>query len=457
MNTNRDTDPNAPPTVFRQVGARDFLTIVFRRKWIIIGLFVIVTVTVGIVTLARPTEYASFGSVLVKRGEQESVMTPGRRMTGWEEELATEAQVVKSWAVRDAAQRLLDEQARRGAPKLRLDAGGVDVQVIGQSNVIEIAYAARDPEVAHRACDAVMTAYVEYRSNSESLPYPKKFFDGELHRVNTALDSLGRVRRLFTQAQDLVDIGEQQRTMLASLSSRNHERAQVAGDLAEASGNLRTLNELSQSPGMDVPVLGTGYLNEAALGDLKTSILRQETRIAQLQERYREDAPELVDARASLESMRGLLRREVTQALKLAQARVQGLRSRLETIDGQIAGLHADLAEMPNKEARLEDLDQQLTVLKARLLALTTDSDRARVTEQTSRRVSVVVLSPASAGRARNTHDYVRLALAPAFSLVVGIGLAFFIDGLDTRLRTPRDIEDTIDLPVFASLTERKD
>lgn len=454
---NRDADPLAPPTVARQVGARDFLTIVFRRKWIIVGLFVVVTVTVAIVTLARPTEYASFGSVLVKRGEQESVMTPGRRMSGWEEELATEAQVVKSWAVRDQAQRMLDEEARRGAPAIRLDGGGVDVQVIGQSNVIEIAYAAREPEVAHRACDAILNAYVEYRSNSESLPYPKKFFEGELQRVGSAIDSLSRVRRLFTQSQDVVDIGEQQRTMLASLGSRNHERAQVAGDLAEASGNLRTLNELNKSPDMDVPVLGAGYLNEAALGDLKTSMLRQETRIAQLQERYRDDAPELVDARASLESMKALLRREVAQALKLAQAKVQGLRSRLETIDGQIDGLQADLAEMPGKEARLQDLDQRLTVLKARFLALTTDSDQARVTEQTSRRVSVVVLSPASAGRPRNTHDYARLALAPAFSLVVGIGLAFFIDGLDTRLRTARDVEDTIDLPVFASLTERKD
>ena len=104
----------------------------------------------------------------------------------------------------------------------------------------------------------------------------------------------------------------------------------------------------------------------------------------------------------------------------------------------------------------MDDLDQQLIVLKARFLALTNTSDQARVNEQTSRRVSIVVLSPASPGRARNTHDYVRLALAPAFSLVVGIGIAFFIDGLDNRLRTPRDIEDTVDLPVFASLPERK-
>jgi capsular polysaccharide biosynthesis protein len=50
----------------------------------------------------------------------------------------------------------------------------------------------------------------------------------------------------------------------------------------------------------------------------------------------------------------------------------------------------------------------------------------------------------------------VRLALAPALSLLVGIGLAFFVDGLDTRLRTARDLEDTLDVPVLASLNERK-
>ena len=453
---NEPTTPAPTPSAARLVGARDFLNVVFRRKWIILGLFAVVTVTTVILTLARPVDFASFGSVLVKRGEQESVMTPGRRVTGWEEELATEAQVVKSWAVRQDAQAVLDAQAKRGAPPIGLDAGAVDVEVIGQSNVIQIAYVARDPEVAHRACDAIMDAYDEYRSTSETLPYPKQFFDSELQRVGAAIDSLSRVRRQFTENQEVVDIAEQQRSLIASIGSVRHQRVLVSADLSEAMGNLRMLHTLNETPDMDVPVIGTGFLNEGAVADLKTSMLRQETRIAQLRERYRDDAPELVDARASLESMRALLKREVAQGLKLAQARVQGLQSRLESIEGQLAELEGELAGMPTKEARLEDIDQRLTVLRARFLAMTQDSDQARVTEQTSRRVSVVVLSPASAGRARNTHDYVRLALAPAFSLVVGIGLAFFIDGLDTRFRTPRDVEDTVDLPVLASLSERK-
>jgi len=383
-------------------------------------------------------------------------MNSYRRLDGWEEELATETQVVKSGSVRDLAQKGLYAAAPHGERVAGIDPNGLDVLVLGQSNVMEISYTARDAAHAHSGCDAIINAYVQYRSTSESLPYPKAFFEGELHRVAAAMDSLSRVRRQFTESQDVVDVAEQRRSTLATIGGIMHERSIATGDLAEATGNLRMLQALHDHPDMDVPLFSEGFLNEAAVAELKKTMLQQETKIAQLQERYREDAPEVQDARASLESMRALLRREVDQALQLAQTKVQGLRSRVENDDKQIADLQAQLSEMPAKESRLNDLDQRLNVLKERYLGLTRDSDQARVTEQTSRRVSVVVLSPASVGRARNTRDWVRLALAPAFSLVVGIGLAFFIDGLDTRLRTARDLEDTLSMPVLASLNERK-
>jgi succinoglycan biosynthesis transport protein ExoP len=448
--------PRSQTPVPHTAGARDFLAVVFRRKGIIAGLFLIVTVTVFVITLTRPVEYVSFGRVLVKRGEQESVMNPGRRIAGWEEELATEAQVVKSWSVREVALKDLLAAAPRGTTDVGLDPSGLDVQVLGQSNVMEISYSAGDAGHAHAGCDAIINAYVQYRSSSESLPYPKTFFEGELHRVSVAMDSLTRVRRQFTENQDVVDVPEQRRSTLATIGGIMHERSIATGDLAEAAGNLRVLQTLHDHPDMDVPLFSQGFLNEAALADLKRTMIQQETKIAQLQERYRDDAPELQEARASLESMRGLLKREVDQALQLAQAKAQGLRARVENDDRQIADLQAQLSEIPAKESRLNDLDQRLTVLRERYLDLTRDSDQAKVTEQTSRRVSVVVLSPASMARARNTRDWVRLALAPAFSLVVGIGLAFFIDGLDTRLRTARDLEDTLSMPVLASLNERK-
>src|SRR5882762_2517142 len=166
-----------PPTAARSATSREFLAVVFRRKWIIIGLFLVSTATVVVVSLTSPHDFASTGRVLVKRGEQESVMMPGRRMGAWEEDLATEAQVVKSWTIRARAQELADGRARTPAERIHLQPTDIDVQVIGQSNVIEVSYADRDPYVAQRACQAVIDAYVEHRSASGSMPYPRAFFE----------------------------------------------------------------------------------------------------------------------------------------------------------------------------------------------------------------------------------------------------------------------------------------
>lgn len=449
------TTPPAPPAA-PQATSREFLAVVFRRKWIIIGLFIVTTATVAIVTLSSPLDFASVGRVLVKRGEQESVMVPGRRMVAWEEDLATEAQVVTSWTVRMRAQELADAQAKSPAQKIWLRPGDIDVQVIGQSNVIEISYADRDPLVAQRGCQAVLQAYVEYRSESGALPYPRAFFEGELSRVSAELDSLERVRREFSISHGVVDIGEQSRTGLSLLQLLNHDRSQVSALLANEMGSLRVMMALRDNPDVDVPVTGTGFLNETAVRDLKASLVEQETRVAHLAEHYRDDAPQLVDARATLATMKGLLRREVDQRLQLSNSKVQGLQSQVETLDAQIAKLKAELEEVPAKESRLGELNRKLTSLKTRYMDLARDSDQARVTEQTSRRISILVLSPPGIGRQSNKHDYVRLALAPAFSLLIGIGLAFFIDGLDTRLRSAGQLEDALELPVLASLNERK-
>jgi uncharacterized protein involved in exopolysaccharide biosynthesis len=63
---------------------------VFRRKWIILGLFFVTTGTILTVTLATPTRYQSVGRVLIKRGERDSALQPFRRVGDWKEDLASE-------------------------------------------------------------------------------------------------------------------------------------------------------------------------------------------------------------------------------------------------------------------------------------------------------------------------------------------------------------------------------
>jgi capsular polysaccharide biosynthesis protein len=68
----------------------------------------------------------------------------------------------------------------------------------------------------------------------------------------------------------------------------------------------------------------------------------------------------------------------------------------------------------------------------------------------------VTLITPARRPIARKTTDYVRMALAPIFSVVVGLGLIFFIESLDHSIKSPADAEESIGLPVLAALWEVK-
>jgi capsular polysaccharide biosynthesis protein len=107
-------------------------------------------------------------------------------------------------------------------------------------------------------------------------------------------------------------------------------------------------------------------------------------------------------------------------------------------------------------EMAIGEMDRQLAESRRRLVDLGEKSDQAKITENTVPALIVYLLSPAGSPTARNTRDYVRLALAPAFSLVVGIGLAFFIDGLDLTVHTAGQAEAELELPVLAAISERR-
>ena len=87
----------AAPKLARQATAREFLSVLFRRKWIILGLFVITTATVLTVAMTTPTTYISSGRILVKRGERQSALRAERQIfNDWEQELGSEMQIAKS-------------------------------------------------------------------------------------------------------------------------------------------------------------------------------------------------------------------------------------------------------------------------------------------------------------------------------------------------------------------------
>ncbi len=439
-----------------QATTREFLTVAFRRKWIIVGLFLVTTLTVMVVTLATPIAYISSGRVLFKRGEQLSVLEPDPRIfSDWEQDLGSELQMLRSVPVLDRARQSLRQAAGRGQRSLELQAANVDVEVMGKSNVIAIGYRDRDPLVARAVCDALIRAYIDYREDQMGSARPAGFFADEIARTESEMDRLAESRRRFFLDRGLADVPEQTRALVSQLTALQQQRVTTEADLAEAQALERVMRALQQRPDVDMPIpnIPSGM---DVLQNLKQKVLDQEARVAQLRERYRDESPEVTNALETLAVLRGMLKREVETRLEVQSSRTEILRSRLVSLEHEESRLRSQLETMPTSEAHIAALDGEIVMLKDRHRGLIQQRDQARVNEIVAARARVILLAPAGAAVPTNAHDYVRLALAPAFSLVVGIGLAFFIDGLDITVRTASHAEEAISVPVLAALSERR-
>ena len=447
----------APQSAGRQATSREFFAVIFRRKWLIAGLFVVVTATVLSIALSTPVEYVSSGRVLVVRGERQSALSPTRSIfSDWEEDLGSEVEVTRSYPVLARARDILAEETRKSGRKFKLDAGAIDVEVMGKTNVLGIGYSDLDGETAQTICNALVTAYTEYRQNRLAVSKPEGFFEGEIQKIDRDVNQRLEQRRNFSARTGVTDPESQARAWEDQMGVLTQRRNETAGELAEAQASLVSMRELREHPEIDLPTLGMPFSNESALVSLKQRLVDQEARIANLSERYRDDAPEVVNAKETLETLRNLLRREVDARLTMSQSRMSILHSRLEVYDRDITTLRGRLEAVPGSMKSIDELDAEIKTLRTRYDELMKARDMARITANTSAGLSVVLLNPAGAPSPRNTRDYVRLALAPAFSLVVGIGLAFFIDGLDLTVRTANQAEEFLELPVLASLSDRR-
>ncbi len=455
MNFDPTTTPAPTVTgVARQATAREFVAVLFRRKWLVLGLFVVTTLTVLVISLTGKSVYQSAGRVLIKRGEKESVLTANRQIYNqWEEELASEIEIMKSQQVIDRARELLAVQK---GPPAKLKPGQVDCEVMGKSNVIAVAYTDRDPEIARRCAQSVIDAYMEFRQNDMMLGDPKQLFNAEIARVDGELQRLTEQRRLYATESGVVDLPQQRGTELALVQNLSQSRSEAAAALAEAESEQRAMRVLQQRPEIDNPTAPTGLVGQDPLMEIKRRLVDQQARLADLREHYREDATEVANAESTLTTLQVMLRREVEARLQVSQTRVTALTERLRSIDRDIAAVRADLATLPEKEARISELDTRIGALKMRYQDLEEKAGSAKITQFTSLPVKIILLSPAGPATPKNSRDYVRMALAPAFSIVVGIAVAFFVDGLDITVRTAGHAEEVADLPVLATVNERR-
>lgn len=429
-----------------------------RRRWIWIPLFLLVLAISVFNYLTAPVFYRSTTKILVSRGERESSLNPRIRYLRWEEEVGSEMETVLSQPVLEFAESILRDAGIRAQNGGEIDIRPDDITTapVRGSNVLRVLYQSRDPELAREGVRAVTEAYMGYRRATRTTPEMDFFFRDEIDRVEDALSDLSEKKKTILKDAGIAQISEQRLETLGIVRIVRTSLVNAREELVFARSRMEALRKFRESGSSDVayiPIFGTGeQRNDTGMRQLVDAMVGLQTEENELAVRYTDDHPRLIEIREQIQGQKALIDEAAARYEEVLSAQADQWRARQAHLEKELADLEAELQGYPEREAELLQVNLELAAQEANYRRLMAEYTSSGIQNASAPNWQVRLYQEPSPPARVHTGDLIRTLVIPIFALIVGLGLALVVDGLDPSIKTVGEAERIFGAPVLASV-----
>lgn len=460
----------------RTLSTRDILSMILRRKWVILSIFLVV-LSMGVSASLRTTsEYQATAKVLIRRAEASSFQKIRAPYLGLEEEMNTEIEILRSDPVLERALTTIDrelaelsdeEKALRfppvaegekySLPTAKSLAKDMQAEPVEKSNVITIRFSKTNPATARMLTDAVANAYVIERIAVRRNPMLESFFTDRSARLRDRLLDLRMELGQLQIESGVYDEEWQQRLNLGSLDELRTDLLRVRVKREALQGQIATIrSRVVDSPDILVPV--TELESGDAFRELRQGVIAKRTKLAELKAQYLPDHPRVKQAEEAVLLLEEDLRREIETQIAMREGEAEALRAHEQAIEGAIRDMLEEMNRIPRYAPMIRQIEREISNTGELFELVSTKMADTQISEtEDQRMVNAKVLSPATVSLSFVQERKSLFALfAALLGLSLGLALAFLLEGLDHTLRTPDDVELHLGVPLLGSVPELK-
>jgi uncharacterized protein involved in exopolysaccharide biosynthesis len=491
---------------------RDLLTIVFKRKRLIVTFFVTTVVIVTLGTFLMAPTYEASAAILVRKASAEVPLVPSEssqliisQVT--QEDLNSEAEILRSRAAIEDALRSIgvSESMRDDGPlttarrELSILLGGrrlsyleemvlelqkrLEVEPLRKSNVLQVSYRHSDPEWAKKVVDALTKRYIAGRSELYRSPGAVGFFDeatkaaaARLAKAEQALetwsseagvsvlglpgDSQALAAEKEATLRRLADFEKQLGEARVEVSQRTERVAALETELAKEPERLPSALRLNQDP-------TTEELEKALVAlQLKRDALIQDylptnRRVSDVDDQIRATKERLGAAEGRVASINKTELNAVHQELKTqllsTEADLEGARARYASLEAQVAAHRRRLDDLSQKGIATDALRREARAAEEAYMLYLKKHEEARISAAMDQSiVNVSLAQPAELPlKPVAPKKLLNLALALVLGLTGGLGLAFATEYFDHSFTTGHDLEARLGIPLLGTIPDQ--
>jgi len=472
--------PHAFPLPAQDTAARDYLRVLLKRKWVIIGSVVTVFLAVAISTFRAIPVYDATGSIAINKVDPVmlSFKDPGSAGMDYYDptDMDTEVRILRSdlLALQVIRQLKLDKPAPGGtkpgtslpdladepaADSVAISSalanfkGSLQVLLVPNTRIIEIHYRSPDRNLAARVVNALSNAYVEqnFKTRFESTMQASDWLSKQLVDLQIKVETSQEKLVQYQKEHAILGGDEKQNITTAKLDALNQELTSAESTRMDK----EALYHLAQSGELDSLSLSEGGSDgpkAAIAGSMLLTKLREQQadlniQVAQLSTQFGPAFPKVVqlnsqmkevDTQIQLEKKKIIAR--VSNDYFAALQRENLLRGALEQQKQEANRLNESAIEYSLLK---RDVESNRTLYEGLLQKLKEAGVTAGLRSNNFRVVDVarVPTTPTEPNIPRN------LSLGLALGLTTGLGLAFGLESLDSTVRTPEQTQAISGLP----------
>jgi succinoglycan biosynthesis transport protein ExoP len=448
----------------------DYWRVIRIRKTVIIAVLLLVVITVTAVTYILPEAYMSTVRISVDKDTSDiALLGQPQSSSGYDLYfLLTEFETIKSKVIlNEVINRLNLNQvwARRygGGENLRstetfqILKGSITLNPSRNTSLIEISVYSPDKKEAAIIANTIAEVYRDFRLERRSSMGKGglKVLQGRLKEQDDIVKELQeRVNKLRAEigVTDIDAVGAA--STMEPETLRRFEAMRVEAQAAYVELNTLLTELQKQTRAQLKRSIVTAY-PDPLLSQLLDNFNQAEQRLATLIKDYGEQHPDVQRASALLTSISTQMDERLEGIMTGLETRVKALKARMDEAANEVARakqLDIDMSRKtrPYFEAK-RDLEKQQQIRDTLNLKITQET----IDQAIPKSSTVQIMDPAEEGlspvKPRKT---VNIIAGIVIGLIAGIGLAFFIEYLDTSVKTLDDVERALQAPVLGVIPQ---
>jgi len=329
----------------------------------------------------------------------------------------------------------------------------LSVDPVRNSQLVHVRFQAQDPQLAAKITDAVAKSYIRFDLDNkiESAEETTHWLAQRLDEAQSRVEAAERELQKFKEEQGIVTSfsGESEKLTAQTLSELNKQLSEAKARRVEAEARY----EQARAQGSDPAKLDTipELLKNPTIASIRQQEVEISAELAELAETYGSRHPKVVSLKAKLSNLRSKKRSEIQKVInslqseyEVALARERSLRQSLEEIKNEAQQLNRKSVEYGVLKRKAESARNMYETLLKRFketsLSTNVKTGNIRVVES-----ATIPDNPIKPNKKRN------VLLAMVLGLMLGVGLAFFLEYLDNTVKTPDDIK-RFKLPFLAAV-----